>query len=201
MLCHLSDLLSRIPMMGVGRQGCPLASCSSIPSPPLLVASPNESYLFVLNAVSSFWSSIKDTNRKQTIIKASTVTEWALLHMRHKKLSKVRILVWIHSCKKYTECRGISRRSQTGGGKVSHYFWRPGAKLKDGTFTTPSLAVNLVPLKFSTLEPLQGAPACAMAPYSSCKFIFFCLLFPFFPSFFLGHSQSFLIIIKIWKHL
>ena len=50
---------------------------------------------------------------------------------------------------------------------------------------TPT-SVNLAPLKFSSLEPLWGAPACAwMAPYSPCWFIFF-FFFPFFPSFFLS---------------
>ena len=46
------------------------------------------------------------------------------------------------------------------------------------------------PLKFSSLEPLRGAPACAwMAPYSACWFIFF--LFFFLSLFFLSFSSPF----------
>ena len=55
----------------------------------------------------------------------------------------------------------------------------------------PPTTVNLAPLKFSSLEPLQGAPACAwMAPYSPGWFIFF----PF-PPFFLSVSFLFLLFI------
>ena len=45
-------------------------------------------------------------------------------------------------------------------------------------------AVNFAPLKFSPLEPLWGAHACAlMVPYLSCWFTFFFLFFLSFPLF------------------
>ena len=55
----------------------------------------------------------------------------------------------------------------------------------------PPSAINLAPLKFSSLEPLRGAPACAcMTPYSSCWFIFF-FLFAFLSLFFHLFFSSF----------
>ena len=58
----------------------------------------------------------------------------------------------------------------------------PWSKIEEWRLHPPP-SVNLAPLKFSSLEPLRGAPAGAwMAPYLTCWFIFF-FLFPFFPSF------------------
>ena len=83
---------------------------------------------------------------------------------------------------------GVSSRSQTGG-PVSHWFWRPGTKLKNGTLPSPYR-------QFGSPEVFYpGAPKLSMAPLLvleqhpirhvdlSCSFFFPFLSF-FFPLFF-----------------
>ena len=67
--------------------------------------------------------------------------------------------------------------------EVSHQFWRPGGKLKNGALTTTPV-VNLVPLKFSSMDPLRALLLVLNGAPVDLSFSFFLPFFPSFPSFF-----------------
>ena len=79
--------------------------------------------------------------------------------------------------------RGIFRSSHPQpGGPGSHYFWRPGAKLK----ISPSPPFNLAPLKFSSLLALEWYPSHHDdLPLSFCPHLFICLFVCLFIYFYL----------------
>ena len=61
--------------------------------------------------------------------------------------------VYFHYWGMGSSIRGVSWRSPSGG-QVSHYFWRPGAKLKNVALTSPPPRPAIWPPEVFFLNPL-----------------------------------------------